>query len=52
MNEEELLRFISHYQRLTKHALASLPVKADWLLQLDKNHRIISLDSKNERTLA
>ncbi|VUD40926.1 Pantothenate kinase [Thalassocella blandensis] len=40
MSEAEVTRFISHYQRLTEHALNTLPVQADWLLALDEAHQV------------
>lgn len=41
---EQLQRFIAHYQRLTEHALNTLPEYADVLLQLNKDHRFIETD--------
>ncbi len=43
---EQLQRFISHYERLSRHCLATLPEKADWLLELNENHAIIKLTRK------
>ena len=40
MDEEQLARFIQHYERLTRHCLEYLPVKADVLFDLDTDHRI------------
>ena len=40
MDEEQLARFIQHYDRLTRHCLEYLPVKADVLFDLDTDHRI------------
>jgi D-glycerate 3-kinase len=40
MNEAELKRFIQQFERLTRHCLASLPNRADVVLELDSNHRI------------
>jgi len=37
MDETALRRFISHYERLTRHGLATLPGKADVLIPLDNN---------------
>ncbi|MER2492242.1 hypothetical protein [Catenovulum sediminis] len=34
MNDAELARFIQHYQRLTEHAFATLPAKADIVFEL------------------
>lgn len=39
-SSDELRRFISHYERLTRQCIESLPQKADWVLYLDNQHRI------------
>ena len=39
----QIERFISHYQRLTEHALTTMPTRADWLLALNANHGFKSL---------
>ena len=39
----QIERFISHYQRLTEHALATMPTQADWLLELNALHGFKSL---------
>jgi len=41
MNEQELKRFIQHYQRITEHLLETLPEKVDFLFELDENRKII-----------
>ncbi len=41
MCEQELKRFIQHYQRITEHLLESLPEKVDFLFELDENRKII-----------
>lgn len=46
LSANELLRFISHYERLTRHCLRTLPQKADWLLALDSEHQIRDLIRK------
>jgi len=38
MSEQEVQRFVQHYERLTRHALAEMPARADYLLQLDREH--------------
>lgn len=43
MSPEQIRRFISHYQRLTEHALLTLPERADWLLTLSNDHSITSI---------
>lgn len=41
MTDQEIARFIAHYQRLTEHGLATLPDKCDRVFQLDQ-HRVIT----------
>jgi D-glycerate 3-kinase len=43
MSADEIDQFIAHYQRLTEHALATLPDYADWCLHIDKSHNITSV---------
>ena len=40
MSPEEIARFIQHFERLTRHALNTLPCKADWVFHLDSQHRV------------
>jgi D-glycerate 3-kinase len=40
MNEEQIARFIQHYERLTRHNLAVLPDVADQVLLLKPDHSI------------
>lgn len=35
MDEAALTRFLMHYERISRHALATLPAKADWVIRLD-----------------
>ena len=42
MNDAQLRRFISHYERLTRHALATLPDRADWMFVLDETQQIVA----------
>ena len=42
-SRSELIRFISHYQRLTEHALKVMPLKANYLLQLNEDHQFTEL---------
>ncbi len=46
MSPEEIKRFTAHYQRLTEHALNSLPKKSDWLLTLAEDHSITNISHK------
>ncbi len=40
MNEEEINRFIQHYERLTRAMLNEMPDRADVTLMLNENHKI------------
>ena len=40
MNQDEILRFIQHYERITRHNLAVLPEIADVLLELGEDHQV------------
>jgi len=42
MSAPQLARFIQHYQRLTEHALRTLPAQVDYLYRLDAQRNIIS----------
>jgi len=46
MDDAALLRFIQHYERLTRHQLAELPEKADLLLELDRKQRVAAIKLK------
>ena len=48
-SEQQLRRFISHYERLTKHALQTMPKQADWLLLLKKDHGFSKFISKHSQ---
>lgn len=41
MSDDEVLRFIQHYQRLTTHNLNTLPAKADVLFELDETRQFV-----------
>jgi len=40
MSSYEVKRFIQHYERLTRHAIGSLPQIADWVIYLDETHHV------------
>ncbi len=42
MNEAQLRRFIGHYERLTRHGLATLPDATDWMFVLDESQQIVA----------
>ena len=44
MSEDQIARFIQHYERITKADLASLPGTADVVLELDENHDCVRCD--------
>ncbi len=43
MHPEELRRFIQHYERLMRHALYTLPERADVVLELGPEHEITGM---------
>lgn len=49
-SEQELTRFISHYERLTRHALKTMPTLADWLLVLNQDHSFAQLIDKHSES--
>ena len=44
MTPDAMVRFIQHYERLTRHGIATLPGRADTVLHLDADHRICCSD--------
>jgi D-glycerate 3-kinase len=40
MSSEEIMRFIQHFERLTRHALDTLADRADWVFSLRADHSI------------
>ncbi|MFL1404542.1 hypothetical protein ACJO2E_04240 [Marinobacter sp. M1N3S26] len=40
MGDQELERFIMHYERITRHCLDEMPDRADVLLELDEDHNL------------
>lgn len=40
MNEQQIVRFIQHYERLTRAMLEQMPADADLVLKLNQNHKI------------
>lgn len=43
MDDAALARFIAHYERLTRHILREMPPRADLLLRLDPDRRVLSV---------
>jgi D-glycerate 3-kinase len=52
MKKRELMRFIQHYERLTRHMLKLLPNRADLVLNLNNKHEIIHADVNNNEMFA
>lgn len=46
MDDLEVRRFISHYERLTRHMLQEMPSRADVLVALDESRRPLSISFK------
>lgn len=46
MSDDEIARFIAHYQRLTEHALEHLPAHCHTVFGLDTNRQIINQENK------
>ena len=42
MSDAAIQRFVQHYERLTRHILNEMPARADHVLRLDENRRVIS----------
>jgi len=49
LSPQALTRFIAHYERLTRHALATMPQQADWLLMLNADHSFSKLVDNVEK---
>jgi D-glycerate 3-kinase len=41
MADDAIERFVQHYERLTRHILAEMPVRADLVLRLDENRGVL-----------
>lgn len=48
MSPEQIAQFVLHYQRISEHAAATLPQKADWLLSLNEDHKVTKLSCKTK----
>ncbi len=42
MADEEIPRFVAHYERLTRWILSEMPERADWSVELDANRHPVS----------
>lgn len=43
MSPQQVQNFIQYYERTTRHCLAEMPGRADYLLQMDEAHRITGI---------
>lgn len=48
LSDDEVKRFISHYERLTKHALKTMPKHADWCLWLSAEQTIEKMTTNTQ----
>ena len=48
LSEDEVRRFISHYERITRLCLAQMPTQADCVLALAADHRVTSFKEKQK----
>ncbi|HEX7741058.1 MAG TPA: kinase [Sphingobium sp.] len=46
MSDEQLARFIQHYERITRHVLAEMPTRADMVIALDEERRVREIRGK------
>jgi D-glycerate 3-kinase len=44
MDDAALARFVQHYERLTRHILDQMPSRADLVIRLDENRRVVPED--------
>ncbi len=44
MNEAQVARFIQHYERLTRHVLAEMPPRADVVVRLGDDRRVLGVN--------
>jgi D-glycerate 3-kinase len=44
MSPAEIARFLMFYQRLTEHVLREMPARADILVPLDRDHRLLGVE--------
>jgi D-glycerate 3-kinase len=49
MSDEQLARFISHYERLTRHILAEMPSRADIVVKLDEERSPVEIKRRHSR---
>lgn len=40
LSDEEVIRFVQHYERLTRHIIAEMPQRADLVIHLDAERHV------------
>ncbi len=50
MTKSALQRFIMHYERLTRHQLVEMPPRANLILELNENQRVVQVIKKSATT--
>ena len=48
--DAELVRFIQHYERLTRYMLETMPAYADIVIDIDEEHRMVAMTRRNSET--
>lgn len=48
MDDSEIVRFVQHYERVTRNLLEEMPARADCVLELGRDHRIERLVLRGE----
>lgn len=43
MDDDEVARFVEHFERLTRHILAEMPTRADLVLRLNRERECIGV---------
>lgn len=51
MTDQQIARFIQHYQRLTEHGLSTLPARCDYVFHLDAQRQINQLTKKQQKAV-
>jgi len=48
MNQEQVKKFIQHFERITRHTISTLPDEVDILLPMNSQHEIERIEIKND----
>lgn len=47
MTKEQVLFFVSHFERITRHMFQEMPLRADYVIDIDANHRMCGLSIRS-----